>query len=161
MLIIKDTAIIMQLKKLAGFFFFTMFVIACVSCSQGQKAQEETTVTAESTDTLASTPSQSADKNKLTGNWVRSDAPYNLVINEVLENGNLKAAYLNPKSIHIARAEWAGANGVIEIYVELRDENYPGSNYRLTYYPDKDILTGKYFQAVEAVFYDIGFTRVK
>lgn len=155
----------MQQKNLITCFVFAVLITTCFSCSQAQIKQEATPATTESTDTViaAAAPVQQpgADKNKLTGNWVRSDAPYNLVISEVLENGNLKAAYLNPGSIHVARAEWAIANGAIQIYIELRDENYPGSNYSLIYSPDKDILTGKYFQAVEGVFYDIGFARIK
>lgn len=51
--------------------------------------------------------------------------------------------------------------GVLRIYIELRDENYPGSNYNLIYYPERDLFAGKYFQAVERVTYDVGFTRVK
>jgi hypothetical protein len=155
----------MQQKNLITCFFFALFITACFSCNHAQKEHEETPVTAEGANT-ASEPAVTAqpiiaDENKLIGNWVRTDAPYNLDITELLKDGNLKAEYLNPKSIHVEKANWANANGVIQIYIELRDENYPGSNYKLTYFPDNDLLSGKYFQAVEGVTYDIGFTRVK
>jgi hypothetical protein len=68
---------------------------------------------------------------------------------------------LNPKSINVGRANWTLSNGTISIYVELRDENYPGSHYTLYYMPERDLLAGKYFQAVEGVTYDVGFMRAK
>ena len=45
--------------------------------------------------------------------------------------------------------------------IELRDENYPGSNHKLIYYPQRDLLADEYFHAVERVTYDVGFTRTK
>jgi hypothetical protein len=35
-----------------------------------------------------------------------------------------------------------------QVVVELRDVNYPGSTYTLTYDPGTDRLTGTYYQAV-------------
>ena len=76
-------------------------------------------------------------------------------------NGVMKAGYFNPKSINVSKASWSPANGAINIYIELRDVNYPGSNYNLTYFTGNDTLVGKYFQAVEGVTYDVGFSRKK
>jgi hypothetical protein len=109
--------------------------------------------------TRAST--KSVDQKVLLGNWVRTDADYNIKILEVNKDGKLKAGYFNPKSINVAKATWKKLNGELLLYIELRDVNYPGSNYNLTYYPEKDMLTGKYFQAVTGETYEILFTRVK
>jgi hypothetical protein len=97
----------------------------------------------------------------LLGNWTRTDADYKVKISEVGKDGKLKAGYFNPKSINVSKATWKNEKGVLKIYIELRDENYPGSNYDLTYYPEKDMLAGKYFQAVTGETYDILFTRTK
>lgn len=104
---------------------------------------------------------KNVDQKVLLGNWVRTDADYNIKILEVNKDGKLKAGYFNPKSINVAKATWKKLNGELLIYIELRDVNYPGSNYNLTYYPEKDMLTGKYFQAVTGETYEILFTRVK
>lgn len=105
--------------------------------------------------------SNSADKNSLLGKWVRTDADYKIKIIEVAKDGKLKAGYFNPKSINVAKATWTNTKGVLKIYIELRDENYPGSTYNMTYYPEKDMLTGKYFQAVTGETFDVLFSRIK
>jgi hypothetical protein len=43
----------------------------------------------------------------------------------------------------------------------MRDVNYPGSKYTLSYLPDKDILAGEYFQAVESLTFYVEFIRKK
>jgi hypothetical protein len=106
-------------------------------------------------------PNPAVNKDTLMGSWVRTDAPYNLNIAGFAADGTMKVAYLNPKSINVGRANWTLSNGTISIYVELRDENYPGSHYTLYYMPERDLLAGKYFQAVEGVTYDVGFMRAK
>ncbi len=107
------------------------------------------------------TKGKSIDKKVLLGNWVRTDADYKIKISEVAKDGKLKAGYFNPKSINVSKATWKNEKGVLKIYIELRDENYPGSNYNLTYSPEKDMLAGKYFQAVTGETYDVLFTRTK
>ena len=104
---------------------------------------------------------KSIDKNLLLGNWVRTDADYKIKISEVAKDGKLKAGYFNPKSINVSKANWTNSKDVLKILIELRDENYPGSTYNLTYYPEKDMLSGKYFQAVTGESFDILFSRVK
>jgi len=37
--------------------------------------------------------------------------------------------------------------------------NYPGSTYRLTYDPGRDVLAGLYFQAIEQQTFDVEFVR--
>lgn len=105
--------------------------------------------------------SNGVEKKVLLGNWVRMDADYQIKISEVLADGKLKAGYYNPKSINVSKATWTNTKGILRIYIELRDQNYPGSNYNLTYYPEKDMLTGKYFQAVTGETFDVLFSRIK
>jgi len=132
-----------------------------ISCNEAHEEKQE----AESTNTSSETvsPQQKAipDKDKLLGEWTRTDASYQIKITELLDDGTMKAGYFNPGSINVGSAMWAFADGVLKIYIELRDENYPGSNYNLIYYPERDLLAGKYFQAVERVTYDVGFARAK
>jgi competence protein ComGC len=99
------------------------------------------------------------DKQLLQGSWVRTDAEYQIKLSDVQDNGIIKAQYFNPRPINVSKSDWMNAEGFLKIYVELRDENYPGSNYNLTYIPERDMLVGDYFQAVEGVTYYIEFVR--
>jgi hypothetical protein len=101
------------------------------------------------------------DRSVLIGDWIRTDAEYRVTISELRDDGTLRAGYFNPNSINVGKAGWVFSDGAMKLYIELRDENYPGSNYNLVYYPEKDLLAGKYFQAVEGVTYDVGFFRKK
>jgi hypothetical protein len=51
---------------------------------------------------------------------------------ELLDDGKPKAGYFNPKSTNTGNATWTNKDGVLKIYIELRNENYPGSKYDLT-----------------------------
>ena len=106
-------------------------------------------------------PVAATDKNLLIGNWVRTDASYQISISALLENGDMNARYFNPKSIHVATAAWADVDGILQVYLELRDQGYPGSNYKLSYLPDRDVLSGEYFQAVQGATYPVEFGRSK
>jgi hypothetical protein len=99
------------------------------------------------------------DNQLLQGSWMRTDAEYQIKLSEVQDNGIIKAQYFNPRPINVSKSEWVNAEGFLKIYVELRDENYPGSNYNLTYIPERDMLVGDYFQAVESVTYYVEFVR--
>jgi hypothetical protein len=143
---------------------FILFLIVAwaalmISCSQTQN--KKGSATGVKKDIPAAKQKIPVDKNRLVGNWVRTDSPYQIKITAVQDDGNLKAGYYNPKSIHVARAMWNDSDGILKVYVELRDENYPGSNYKLNYYPEKDALAGEYFQAVQGMTYDVAFTRAR
>jgi hypothetical protein len=99
------------------------------------------------------------DAQHIIGRWVRPDGGYVLEFKEIGTDGNLKAGYFNPRSIHVARAELRHNEDAMTIFVELRDINYPGSTYNLIYDPKSDRLIGTYFQAVDKVTYDIQFIR--
>ena len=104
---------------------------------------------------------KTADKNLLIGDWVRTDASYLIKINKVNEDGTLEAQYFNPKPINVGEATWEEHNSNLEITVVLRDVNYPGSKYTLSYLPDRDILAGDYFQAVQGLNFYLEFNRNK
>ncbi len=109
-------------------------------------------------DTLQSNR-KSADKNLLAGDWVRTDAGYLIKIININVDGTLEAQYFNPKPINVGNANWEESHGNLTITVELRDVNYPGSKYTLHYLPDRDVLAGDYYQAVQGLNFYVEFIR--
>jgi hypothetical protein len=109
------------------------------------------------------TPSsiKAPDKNLLVGNWLRTDAQYVIKISSINDNGTLHAQYFNPKSINVGNATWEENYGNLRIIIELQDVNYPGSKYTLNYLPDRDILAGDYYQAVQGLNFYVEFARNK
>lgn len=100
-----------------------------------------------------------ADFKKLVGNWVRPDGGYNLVIKNVSADGTIDVAYYNPRPIRVSEARVRTKADRLNIYIELRDRGYPGSNYTLTYEPDTDRLVGIYHHMVLKEKFDIFFVR--
>lgn len=101
------------------------------------------------------------DKNLLIGNWGRTDAIYLIKIIKINDDCTLDAEYYNPNPINVGKATWDESYGNLKIVVELRDVNYPGSTYTLNYLPDRDMLAGEYYQAVEGVTFYVEFVRNK
>lgn len=97
----------------------------------------------------------------LEGAWNRSDGDYTIEIKNVLDDGKLNTAYFNPNPIHVGKAEWNEKDGKIQVFIELRDKNYPGSIYRLTYVKETETLAGTYYQAVAKQTYEVYFTKDK
>jgi len=161
---IKKYRIITTLEKkrwlLLLCFAITTIVVAC-----DQQKEKKESDGSEGKPSSVSEPikaqQKAFDRSVLVGDWIRTDAEYRIAISELRDDGTLKAGYFNPNAINVGKAGWSFSEGTMKIYIELRDENYPGSNYNLVYYPDKDLLAGKYFQAVEGVTYDVGFFRKK
>ena len=102
---------------------------------------------------------ESPDYSHLIGRWVRPDGGYVLHIQNVQPDGKLQAEYLNPRSINISKANANSNADKIEIFVQLRDRNYPGSYYKLTYDSAKDILIGVYHQLQTGQNYKVFFAR--
>lgn len=100
-----------------------------------------------------------ADAANLVGRWVRTDGSYMIEIGRALPDGKLEARYFNPRPINVGRAEWSRKDGHLMAYVELRDTNYPGSNYTLRYAADTKTLMGNYFQAVQGINSNVVFVR--
>lgn len=105
--------------------------------------------------------SSGADFQRLVGRWQRSDGGYVIEIKTVADGGVMEAAYFNPRPIHVATARASQTSGVTQVFIELRDENYPGSTYRLTYDPSDDRLKGTYFQAVAQETFGVSFVRLR
>jgi hypothetical protein len=102
-----------------------------------------------------------AEFQKLTGRWQRPDGGYIFEVRSVAADGVIDAAYFNPKSIHVANAEASRNGDTIKVLIELRDVNYPGSTYTLTYDPASDLLKGIYYQAAEKQRFEVAFVRMK
>jgi hypothetical protein len=101
------------------------------------------------------------DVESLPGYWSRTDAGYLLELKDLSVDGTLKAVYFNPRPINVARAEWKRKEGKINLFIELRDTNYPGSTYSLTYDPGSDRLSGSYYQAIQKATFPVEFIRRK
>ena len=132
----------------------------------GCKDLQEENVTPEDTPNVAveteiQQPQNPADKTLLAGSWIRTDAEYRIDISELFDNGKMKVQYYNPKTINVSEARWSIEEEMMKVFIELRDINYPGSNYNLTYIPVRDILVGEYYQAVEGSTYKVEFKRAK
>jgi len=108
---------------------------------------------------ISTTKTKTADKNTLVGDWVRTDAQYLIRITQVNDDGTMTTQYFNPNPINVGKANWESSYGNLKIIVEMRDVNYPGSTYTLNYLPDRDMLAGEYYQAVEGITFYVEFTR--
>ena len=99
------------------------------------------------------------DEQWIEGKWLRPDGGYVLELSEVKQDGTLRAAYFNPRPIHVAKADWKRIVDRIQVFVEFRDVNYPGSTYTIIYDPKQDQFTGYYFQAALGQTFDVLFVR--
>ena len=146
--------------RIAPLALVCMITLVISSCNQ-QEVKVEPESVSPKTETVAVQPQAVSDKNVIIGEWTRTDASYQLKISSLSDDGSMKAEYFNPRPINVSKSTWELSAGLLKIYVELRDQNYPGSNYALTYYPERDSLGGTYFQAVERVTYNVGFIKNK
>jgi hypothetical protein len=106
-------------------------------------------------------PDSQAGFDSLKGRWQRPDGGYVLAIKNVDANGKLGAGYFNPRPINVSLAEAALDGTTIKVFIELRDINYPGATYNLTYDPVSDQLRGVYFQPALQRKFDVFFVRMK
>ena len=113
-----------------------------------------------STNASATAPAN-PDFQKLKGKWLRPDGGYVIEIKSVDNGGKLDAGYFNPKPIHVAKAEAKQEGSATKVFIELQDVNYPGSTYTLTYIPDRDLLAGVYFQALQRQSFEVYFERTR
>ena len=150
-----------MLKPGIIFLLFLASALLTVRCKPPQPKEEKFLPDSASTQAARPSEQKGGDKKLLLGDWTRTDSPYQIIITEVLTDGRMKTGYFNPKSIRVAEAVWTYTPSGLQIYVELRDQNYPGSNYNLLYVPDRDVLTGDYYQAVEGATYPVEFARTK
>jgi hypothetical protein len=104
--------------------------------------------------------SEPVNMQKLVGRWLRTDSPYVIEIREVSPDGTLRAGYYNPQPINVSVAKVENKNGTLQVFVELHDTGYPGSNYTLNYNPQNDALKGTYFQATLKQNFNVAFMRM-
>jgi hypothetical protein len=72
----------------------------------------------------------------------------------------MQAAYFNPRAIHVSRAQASRDGGTLRVFVELRDANYPGATYTLTYAPQPEQLVGLYHQPLVGRTFEVCFQRL-
>ena len=101
------------------------------------------------------------DPVQLVGKWRRTDGGYVMELTNPTFDGRLTAAYFNPRSINVSRSGWVLEDGNLLVFVELRDQGYPGSTYTLAYQPDTDRLLGVYFQAAAQQQFEVEFQRIE
>ena len=101
------------------------------------------------------------DFNVIIGEWIRPDGGYIIRIRDVNPDGSVDAGYFNPAKINIAEANVSLWKGLVKLFIKLQDKGYPGSTYKLYYYPEKDALAGFYYQAAIEQTYEVFFLRKK
>jgi len=111
------------------------------------------------TETLIS--AEKPDFKVIIGEWVRPDGGYIVRVRNVNPDGSVDAEYFNPGKINIAEANVSLWKGLLRLFLKLQDKGYPGSTYTLYYYPEKDALTGFYYQAAIGQTYEVVFLRKK
>jgi hypothetical protein len=97
----------------------------------------------------------------LKGRWLRPDGGYVIDIRDVDASGKLAAGYFNPRPINVSQAEASREGDTTKVFIELRDVNYPGATYNLTYDPERDQLRGVYYQPAVRQSFDVFFIRMK
>lgn len=107
----------------------------------------------------ASATEATPELQKLKGQWLRPDGGYVIEVRNIDAKGQMEAAYFNPQPIHVARAEASQEGSTIRVFIELRDVNYPGCTYHLTYDAREDRLAGVYYQAAIKESYEVEFVR--
>ncbi len=109
----------------------------------------------------AAAPEAKEEFQRLKGRWVRPDGGYVIEIRDIDASGRMAAGYFNPQPINVSQAEAAQDGTKIKIFIELRDMNYPGATYNLTYDPGSDQLRGVYFQPALNQSFEVFFVRMK
>ncbi len=98
---------------------------------------------------------------RIVGRWVRTDGGYVLDIKAVHDDGKIDAAYLNPRPIHVSKAQVITKGGHVVVVVTLQDRGYPGNMYTLTYDAEADRFEGVYHHRGLGQQFDVKFTRFK
>lgn len=103
--------------------------------------------------------SETADYGRLIGQWVRPDGGYVLDIKSISSDGKIEMAYLNPRPINVSKAQANMKTDKIELLIELRDRNYPGNYYTLTFDTESNRLVGVYHHLGLNQDFDVNFIR--
>jgi hypothetical protein len=97
----------------------------------------------------------------LKGRWLRPDGGYVIDIGDVDAGGKMDAGYFNPRPINVSQAKASQEGGTTKVFIELRDVNYPGATYNLSYDPQRDQLRGVYYQPALRQSFEVVFIRMK
>ena len=163
---VRPAAVGRRRYRLAGM-VITVAVVAAVGFwwSKGRQAGTSPAVVPEPAANAVNQPAPAAAPKpafeKLTGRWQRPDGGYIIEVRSIEPGGRMNAAYFNPRPINVAKAEASQSDGTVSVFIELRDVNYPGSTYRLTYDSADDCLKGIYFQAALGQTFDVYFVRLQ
>jgi hypothetical protein len=106
-------------------------------------------------------PKAAPEAGRLVGRWVRDEGGYVLEVKSAVNDGRAEVVYRNPereKPIHVARSSVAREDG-LKLFIELRDEGYPGSTYTLAFDPADGRLKGEYYQAQQGSRFAVSFSR--
>jgi hypothetical protein len=101
------------------------------------------------------------DASLLVGRWEREEGAYILEVTSAANDGRAEVVYRNPqreKPIRVERANVSRQEG-LRLFVELRDEGYPGSTYALAFDPEDGRLKGEYYQAQEGQRFPVAFSK--
>jgi len=138
----------------------TGLIFVVTACDKQATPVSEAATQATNT-TAVATATPKPEYQKLVGKWERPDGGYVLELRSVNEEGVFEAGYFNPSPIRVERALAYSEGGKTKVMAILRDVNYPGCTYKLTYDPASDQLFGEYFQAAMGETYQITFGRLK
>jgi hypothetical protein len=139
---------------------FTVITAAAFFLLNGKPTGAQSTAPPKAPESVAA-PEVKGGFDSLKGRWRRPDGGYILEIREIDGSGKIVAAYFNPRPINISRAEASQVGETTKVFIELRDANYPGSTYTLTYDPGSDQVKGTYFQAALQQSFEVVFVRLK
>ena len=148
-------------KAMANSFVGALLMLTLTACSQKPSASPPSDTATNPAAAPTATPAPRPEFLKLVGKWERPDGGYVLEIRSVDAAGNMEAGYFNPDPIRVSKALAIQDGVTTKVFIELRDVNYPGCTYSLTYDPQTDQLHGQYFQAAVEQTYDIAFARLK
>jgi hypothetical protein len=95
----------------------------------------------------------------IAGEWARTDGNYTILVRDIKTDGSADVGYFNPGKIHVAESNVSIQEGLIKLFVKLKDKGYPGSTYTLYYYAEKDALVGHYYQAAMNRTFKVIFLR--
>jgi phosphoglycolate phosphatase-like HAD superfamily hydrolase len=110
-------------------------------------------------ETKTSNAKPASEFGKLIGQWVRPDGGYILDIRSITQDGKIEMAYLNPQPINVSKAQATIKEGIIHLFIELRDRNYPGNYYTLAYDSPSDRFLGIYHHLGIGQDFDVYFIR--
>jgi hypothetical protein len=145
--------------KAYGFLLLTVFcgTVLISGCDSGSRSEKTPPASAQTNGSVAK---PDANLMKLVGRWERPDGGYVLEVRQVDAGGVAETGYFNPAPIKVAGSRAYTEGGKTKLFVELRDVNYPGCTYKLTYDAATDQLQGEYYQAMQQQTYEVAFVRL-